>query len=446
VVQQVIMPKLGQTVEESTLVKWHKAEGDTVKKGDVLFEIETDKAVLESPSFYDGTLLKILVAEGHTVPVKSAVAFIGEPGEAIPEVDAPKPAAKPTASKPAAVSSASAPSPARPAAALQAATAAAVAVAAEPDIFRISPRAKRLAESKAIDSGRITGTGPQGRIVERDVTGYLQETGYDQLRITPAALALASMERVDVLDVIGSGNAGRVSVEDIEEAVAARPRPMSRMRQLVAERLTTSFGTAPHFYVTVQADLTELMSLRGKLKAAGKRYTVNDFIMKAVIDALGEFPLVNSLTDDGKSLRMRRKVHLGMAVALESGLVVPVIRNAQLRSLSELHDEASRLAALARDGKLTPDEMSGGTFTVSNMGMLDVENFTAIINPGESAILAVSSARKTPVVVGEEIQVRNLMKMTFSYDHRVIDGAVGAKFANAVKNGLEDIDKWTSLT
>jgi len=446
-VQQVIMPKLGQTVEESTIVKWHKAEGDTVKKGDVLFEIETDKAVLESPSFYDGTLLKIVVGEGHTVPVKAVVAFIGEPGEEVPEVEVPKPAPKAEAARPAA---AAAPAPASaspvPSPALSAASSApAVAAPPQPEVFRISPRARRLAEHKSIDARKVAGTGPQGRIVERDVVGYLEERGYDRLRITPAALALASMEKIDVLDVIGSGEGGRILAEDIEEEISARPEPMSRMRQVIAERLATSFNTAPHFYVTVKADLTELMALRAELKASGRRYTVNDFIMKAVIDALLEFPLVNSWTD-GHNVSLRRKVHLGVAVALETGLVVPVIRNAHQRGLTELHAEASRLAGKARDGKLTPDEMSGGTFTVSNMGMLDVENFTAIINPGESAILAVSSAVQTPVFVGEKVEARSLMKMTFSYDHRIIDGAVGARFANAVKNGLEDIEKWRSLT
>jgi pyruvate dehydrogenase E2 component (dihydrolipoamide acetyltransferase) len=303
-----------------------------------------------------------------------------------------------------------------------------------------------LARSRAIDPQRITGSGPAGRVVERDVVTYLQDSGYERLKVAPAALALASLEGVDVLELIGSGQDGRMLVEDVQEAIDSRPKPMSRMRQVIAERLTRSFNTAPHFYVTVEADLTELLALRAELKAAGKRYTLNDFMMKAVVDSLVKHPLVNSFTTDGRSVSARRKVHLGVAVALEEGLVVPVIRNAHLKGLGELHDEASRLAALAREGRLTPDEMSGGTFTVSNMGMLDVENFTAIINPGESAILAVSSARKTPVVRGGEVEVRDLMKMTFSYDHRVIDGAVGARFANAVRTALEDIDTWRSLT
>jgi pyruvate dehydrogenase E2 component (dihydrolipoamide acetyltransferase) len=313
-------------------------------------------------------------------------------------------------------------------------------------VFRISPRARRLAREKSIDPRRIDGTGPGGRVVERDVLDYLREAGYDRLRFTPAALALASRQGVDLLSVDASGPGGRITVADVEEELASRPRPMSKMRQVIAERLATSFSTAPHFYVSVLADVTELLALRAGLKAAGERYTLNDFIMKSVVGALAEFPLVNSFTPDGKSLCTRRKVHLGVAVALEDGLVVPVIRNAHLRGLGELHDEAARLAARARQGRLAPDEMSGGTFTVSNMGMLDVENFTAIINPGESAILAVSTARPTPVAVGKDVQVRDLVRLTFSYDHRVIDGAVGARFANAVKNRLEDMATWKSTT
>jgi pyruvate dehydrogenase E2 component (dihydrolipoamide acetyltransferase) len=310
---------------------------------------------------------------------------------------------------------------------------------------RISPRARRLAREKCVSIQRIAGTGPGGRVIERDVREYLAERGYDQLRMTPAALALASVESVDVLDVCGSGEDGRITCADVEEEAAARPAPMSRMRQVIAERLSTSFNTAPHFYVTVSADVTDLLALRAELKAAGKRYTVNDFIMKAVIDSLLAFQLVNSRTD-GRSVSTRRKVHLGVAVALETGLVVPVIRNAHLKGLSELHDSAAALAGRAREGRLTPDEMSGGTFTISNMGMLDVENFTAIINPGESAILAVSSAGEFPVVVDGKVAVRTLMKMTFSYDHRIIDGAVGARFANAVKDRLEDSLKWKAST
>jgi pyruvate dehydrogenase E2 component (dihydrolipoamide acetyltransferase) len=248
-----------------------------------------------------------------------------------------------------------------------------------------------------------------------------------------------------VLDLFGSGELGRIARADVEEAVAARPAPISRMRQVIAERLAHSFATAPHFYVTVAADITGLSALREELKAAGRRYTVNDFILKSVAEALREFPNVNSVCD-GRTACRRSRVHLGVAVALDSGLVVPVIRDADRQGLAELRDAAVSQVARAREGRLGPDDMRGGTFTVSNMGMLDVENFAAIINPGETAILAVASARPSPAVVEGRLAVRTLMKMTLSADHRMVDGAEGARFVNAVRARLEDVDKWKSMT
>jgi pyruvate dehydrogenase E2 component (dihydrolipoamide acetyltransferase) len=213
---------------------------------------------------------------------------------------------------------------------------------------------------------------------------------------------------------------------------------------VIASRLTESFTTTPHFFVTVAVDMTELVNFRSELKARGASYTVTDFILKAVALSLVEFPIVNSTTD-GKNVRWHSKVHLGLAVNLEQGLVVPVVRDADELSLAELHDCASELAGKARAGKLAPDEMGGSTFTVSNMGMLDIENFTAIINPGESAILAVSSTLKQPAVKDDQIVVRDIMKMTLSSDHRIIDGATAAKFANAIKQKLEEISLWKRL-
>ncbi len=285
-----------------------------------------------------------------------------------------------------------------------------------------------------------------GRIVERDVKGYLKSKGYYELRITLAAKRLAAREGIDILSCAAGGNGlARITVARVERAISEKPQPMSRMRQVIASRLTESFTTAPHFFVTVSVDMTELVNLRTELKAQGASYTVTDFIAKAVALSLVEFPVVNSTTD-GKTVRWHSKVHLGLAVNLEQGLVVPVIRDAEELSLAEIHDCASELATKARAGKLTPDEMGGSTFTISNMGMLDVENFTAIINPGESAILAVSSTLKQPVVRDGQIVVRDIMKMTLSSDHRIIDGATAAKFANAIKQKLEEISLWKRST
>ena len=283
-----------------------------------------------------------------------------------------------------------------------------------------------------------------GRVVEADVKAYLAAKGYDRLRITSAARSLAIKEGIDVLSLQGTGEGGRVTVTDVERAIAEKPKPMSKMRQIIAQRLTHSYTTQPHFFVTVAVDMTDLVAFRAELKAKGAAYTVTDFILEAVTLALTEFPTVNSTTD-GKSVRWHSKVQLGLAVALEQGLVVPVIRNADDLTLAELHERATELTAKARAGKLTPDEMMGSTFTISNMGMLDVENFTAIINPGEGAILAVSSTLKTPVVKDDKVVVRSIMKMTLSSDHRLIDGALAARFANAIKQKREEISLWRRM-
>jgi pyruvate dehydrogenase E2 component (dihydrolipoamide acetyltransferase) len=468
-VRPITMPKLGQSEEVGTLVRWRKKVGDPVAKGDILFEIETDKALLEVESFFEGTLLKTVVQEGTTVPINTTVGFVGDPGEAIPEAIVPTPEAR-KPEPPSVVREAlrpQAPSLARgmpeprferpvapaelrvverviPAQETRTSSPRPAALTPSPEVFRISPRAAKLARESAINPAPIVGTGPYGRIVERDVKNYLESKGYYQLRITPAAKRLAARENIDILS-LGRGNPPRrITLASIERAITEKPKPMSRMRQVIAARLTESFTTTPHFFVTVAVDMTELVNFRSELKAQRASYTLTDFIAKAVALSLVEFPIVNSSTD-GQNVRWHSKVHLGLAVNLEQGLVVPVIRDADQLSLGELHDCAAELVAKARAGKLTPDEMSGSTFTVSNMGMLDIENFTAIINPGESAILAVSSTLKQPVVKGGQIVVRDIMKMTLSCDHRIIDGATAARFANAIKQKLEEMSLWKRL-
>jgi pyruvate dehydrogenase E2 component (dihydrolipoamide acetyltransferase) len=460
-VRPITMPKLGQSEEVGTLVRWRKKVGDTVARGDILFEIETDKAVLEVESFFEGTLLKTVVPEGATVPINTTVGFVGDPGESVPEATAPidempKPEAPrgagetpPPPTPP--------PAPAAPARRVEAPLTpvrvvtvtppqppAATLQAPAPELFRISPRAARLARECAINPAPIVGTGPFGRIVERDVRNYLEAKGYNQLRITPAAKRLAARENIDILTLDGKHGPARITVAAVERALAERPKPLSRMRQAIATRLTESFTTTPHFFLTVAVDMTELVKFRSELKAQGTVYTVTDFILKAVALSLEEFPVVNS-TSDGKTVCWHSHVHLGLAVNLEQGLVVPVIRDAEELGLAELHDSATELAAKARAGKLTLNEMGGSTFTISNMGMLDIENFTAIINPGESAILAVSSTLPQPVVRDGQVVVRDVMKMTLSSDHRLIDGATAARFANAIKHKLEEISLWRRL-
>ena len=458
--QAVIFPKLGQTMEEGAIVQWLKQEGDPVVKGDILFEIETDKANLEVESFFEGVLLKIYVREGVTVPVNTVVGYIGAPGEKVPD-QAPKPEAPAPAPKPVASPS---PTPAAARVPVAAPAAAPASVPARAPVpappshpapqpakvpapaarLVISPRAKTLAQSACINPARITGTGPNGRIVEKDVRAYLAASGYDALRITPAAKRLAAEKSIDILTVRGSGDSGRIMVEDIERAIRRKPVALSRMRQVIARRLVESKQTIPHFYVTVKADITDLMVFRSDLKARGLNYSVNDFVLEAVVLSLEEIPIVNSVTD-GQTVSWRGDVDLGMAVSVDNGLVVPVIRAAQTLTFSELSAQAKALAEKARAGRLTPDEMTGSSFSVSNMGMLNVDQFTAIINPGEAGILAVSSGRQEPAVVNGEVRIRSRMAITLSVDHRIVDGAVGAQFANAVRSKLENIELWKSL-
>jgi pyruvate dehydrogenase E2 component (dihydrolipoamide acetyltransferase) len=478
------MPKFGQMTEESAIVEWLKKEGDPVAKGDILFTVETDKSVMEVESFAEGTLLKILVQPGLSVPVQSTVGFLGQPGEPIPVVPAPgdqgiksrnaasarQEAALPAPSDPG-IKRAGEPEPipvfARtasrrgagilPAGRQDACPAlrpvenrdkpagdVAQAAPAAPARFRISPRAKSLAADCVIDPSGIRGSGPLGRVVEKDVRAYLEARGYRRIRISPAAKQLAAREKLDILNLTGTGDLGRIGLADVQRALAERPRAMSRMRQIIAQRLTQSVLTAPHFFVTVQVDMTGLLSFRARLKEQGAPYTVTDFISQAVVLTLKDFPDVNSSTD-GKTIRWNSHVHLGLAVSLEQGLVVPVIRNAEELTLAELNARSRELADKARNGKLTPDEMAGSTFTISNMGMLDVENFTAIINPGEAAILAVASTLTKPVAREGKVVLRSMMKMTLSSDHRLIDGAMAARFLNALKQKLEDLELWKLL-
>jgi len=442
-VTPIVMPKFGQMTEDSAIVEWLKKEGDTVAKGDVLFLVETDKSVMEVESFSEGTLLKIAVGVGVSVPVQSVVGYLGAKGEAIPATPAPArpaPASAPSASKAAKPSvRGAAPVALTPAAAVAAPSAAA------PARFRISPRAAALAKDSVIDPHAIVGSGPEGRIVEKDVRAFLEAHDYAALRVSPAGKALAAKEGFDLLALRADNDGKRIEIADVERAIAEKPKAMSKMRQIIAQRLTDSVVTAPHFYVTVEVDMTETIAQRARLNATGARYSVTDFIAHASALALKEFPAVNSATD-GKSVRWHSRVHLGIAVNLEQGLVVPVVRDADEMTMAELSGRAKQLVDKARAGGLAPDEMSGSTFTISNMGMLDVENFTAIINPGESAILAVSSTVKKPVVRDDAIVARPIMKMTLSSDHRLIDGATAARFINSIKTKLEDKGLWSALT
>ena len=455
----VPIPKLGQSEETVVIDSWRAKEGDVIKKGDILFEVETDKAVLEVESQFEGTLLKIIVPAGKEVPVMITACVLGEPGEEIPEInDAPAPAeapAKPAAPAPKAEATAAEKAPAAAPTPISTGQVQKANVPFEPTsasasvpvvhIPNPSPRARKFAQDFLIDLKKIKGTGgPAGRVTEQDVKNYLESSGYNNKKITPSAFNLAKKENLELIAIDGSGENGRVTLSDVKDAANEKPQEMNAMRRIIAERLTQSKQTIPHFYVTVSIDMTALMAKRKQLKDDDINLSVNVFIVKAAAMTLKEFPYVNAAVQ-GNAIVRKSKVNIGVAVSVDNGLVVPVVRNTDRKALDEIQAEVAELAEKARTNKLTPDEMKGGTFTISNMGMLNVESFGAIINPGEAAILAVASCVPTPVVIDGEIVVRNIMKVTLSADHRVVDGAMGAEFVNAFKNKLEDIEIWDSM-
>ncbi len=456
---KIPVPKLGQSEETVTIASWQVKEGDAIKKGDVLFQVETDKAVLDVESQFEGTILKIVTPAGVEVPVMTTAAVIGAPGEAVPaEMLAAAPKAAPAPSpKPAPSPAAPAPSPKpapspNPAPAVGPASAAplpdpaprpVVPLAPVPAAKKpVSPRAKKFAGDYLVNVEKVPAAGT--RVTEQDVRNYLESSGYFYRKITPVALNLARESGVEMVELEGSGDNGRITVEDVRAAIAERPQPFNTMRRVIADRLTQSKQTIPHFYVTVAIDLSELMAKRKALKAEGINLSVNVFVIKAVALALRDFPMVNSFCD-GRSVSRRAKINIGMAVSVDNGLVVPVIRNADRKSLDEIQAESAELAEKARAGKLSPDDMKGGTFTISNMGMMNVESFGAIINPGESAIIAVASSVPMPVVRDGEVVIRDIMKVTVSADHRVVDGAMAAAFANAVRLNLENRELWDAM-
>jgi pyruvate dehydrogenase E2 component (dihydrolipoamide acetyltransferase) len=419
-VHAIRMPKPGQMTEECVLIAWRKAEGEAVHRGDVLFEIETDKSAMEVESFEQGVLLRQVVAEGMTVPVNAICAWIGEPGEAIPDADRERVVA--SAAMVAEPESAGPPDPATPPS---------LAFMRPDDArLRISPRARGLGAASGLDPRDIRGSGPDGRITERDVQAALAESSHASAPTPAAPVGRTSPQQAEPSHPVGP--------EEIAE-------PMSRMRRVISERLTQSWTTTPHFTITVAANVQGLLALRSELKLDGTNLSVTDFVLTAVAQTLVEFPDLNTRID-GTDLIRRERVHLGLAVSVPGGLLVPVIKDSHLLSVIGMHQRAQALIAGARSGALGPDELGGSTFTVSNLGMFDVDEFSAIINPGESAILAVGSAVPTPVAIGEGIAVRPIMKLTLSADHRVVDGETGARFLGAVRRRLEDVGGFRNQT
>jgi pyruvate dehydrogenase E2 component (dihydrolipoamide acetyltransferase) len=396
------MEALSPTMEEGRLVEWKKNVGDAVAVGDVLAEVETDKAVMELVARAAGTLINQTVAAGATVPVAQTVAWIGDKGEAVPGgTAAPAAAAPAEPAKPVAATTAPSASPAAPAAAPVAPVAPAAATGGR---LRASPLARRMAADQGVDLAAVAGSGPEGRIVKRDLEGARASR--------PAALP---------------------------DGESFRDIPLTQMRKTIARRLVQSLGPIPTYYVTAEADMERAHEAREDLIARDKngRFSFNDFIIRATAEALTQHPWVNAWWLDDK-VRQWQDVHIGVAVAVEDGLITPVVRHANHKPLRDIGAEVRELAGRARTKRLKPEEYTGATFSISNLGMFGIDEFTAIINPPEAAILAVGRIEPKVVAFNGEIAIRRRMRLTMSCDHRVIDGATGAAFLQTLVGMLEN--------
>ncbi len=411
------MPRMSDTMEEGNIVEWLKKVGDAVEPGDVLAEVETDKATMELESYHEGVLLHIGVAEGP-VPVNGVLAVIGEKGEdfeaLLKEAESSEPssdgAAPESASAEGSKESTDAISPA------PAATADPLPAApkAESDShIKASPLAKSMADSKNIDLSTVTGSGEGGRIIKRDIESYV-----------PAAAA--------------SSAGAAVPAPMLSQTVQYGEQPISQMRKIIARRLAESKFGAPHFYLTVEINMDKSITARKDINSDPDiKISFNDLVVKASAAALRKHPNINA-SWLGDKIKVHEEVNVGVAVAVPDGLVVPVVRNADVKPLTMINAEVKELAGKARNKKLTPQEMQGNTFTISNLGMFGIEEFTAIINPPDACILAVGSIIQKPVVVDGEIKAASIMKVTLSCDHRIVDGASGAQFLNTLRSFLEN--------
>ena len=410
----VQMPALSPTMAEGKITKWLLKEGDKVSSGQAIAECETDKSNLEIESFDDGVLLKIVVGEGEIAPVGQPIAFIGKAGEAVDPALLVKPAAKAPAAAAPAPAPVPAAAPAAPAPAPRAAPAVPVAPAApapgKNGRLRASPLARKMAQQSGVDLHGVAGSGPQGRIVKRDVE--------QALAAGPAR---------------ASGGFGKKPRPPRREPDAL---PVTQMRKVIAQRLGEVKPGVPHFYLTVELEMDRALELREEAKAAGAKLSVNDVVVKAAAVALRRFPRLNQVYAQDRILQLH-SVDVGVAVAIEDGLITPVVRDADAKGLDEIAQEIRDLAERAKKKALKPEEYTGGGLTVSNLGMFGVDAFVAVINPPQAAILAIGAVTPKPVVRGGQVVVRQMMSVTLSGDHRVIDGAVGAQYLQVLRELLE---------
>lgn len=396
------MPKMSDTMTEGVIVSWLKQVGDDIKPGDILAEVETDKATMELENYVKGTLLHIGIPAGGSVPVDALIAIVGQKGEDISALLNGAPAAAPAKAEETKVETAAPTAPAP----------APVANTSNDSRVKASPLAKKIADEKGIDLNSVSGSGDGGRIVKRDVETF-----------TPAAKT-AGAPSITLPTVVGQ--------ESFEEV------PVSQMRKVIARRLGESKHTAPHFYLTMSINMDKAIEARkAMLEFSPVKISVNDIIIKAVAAALRKNPAANS-SWLGDKIRYNHHINIGVAVAIEDGLIVPVVKFADSKSLSHISAEVKELADKAKNKKLQPNEFEGNTFTISNLGMFGIDEFTAIINPPDACILAVGAAKETVVVENGQMKVANVMKVTLSCDHRVVDGAVGSAFLKTLKELLEN--------
>ncbi|WP_422484664.1 dihydrolipoamide acetyltransferase family protein [Gudongella sp. DL1XJH-153] len=425
--KKIVMPKLGLTMKEGKLAKWYKAEGDPIKIGDKLFSIETDKITNDSEATEEGVLRKIIVHEGNTVPIMEPVGIVAGADEDISSLlaDVPEASSEKSETKDDKIQKET-----EPEKRIQ-----------RTGKIKVSPVARKLAEEEGIDVETIEGTGPGGRIVLDDVKNAVENK--DKIKASPTAEKVAKDLGVDASKIASEKRVMKDDVlradKEAQYASLAQPEdrriPLTTMRKIIGERMSESTHTAPTVNFTISVDMTNLKSLREELKVE-KSITYTDLIVKVTSLLLLEHPYLNSSLD-GEEIVLRNYVNMGVAVALEDGLLVPVVKNAHVKKLGEISDEIKDLSYRAKTNQLTTDEIEGGTFTVTNIGMFGIESFTPIINQPESAILGVNAIVETPVVVGGCVCTRPLMKLSLTADHRTVDGAVAAMFLARLKEVLE---------
>ena len=440
---EVLMPKLGLTMTEGTIDAWKKNVGDTVQKGEILFSVETDKLTNDVEAEADGVLLKILVPAGETVACKTLIGWLGAAGEAVPDGGGSAPVQEASSAAPAAAASGAAAAPA-----------AAGAVHAAGEYVPATPYAKKLAKEKGFDLTAIPATGYKGVVVARDVLGFTPAAAAPAapaVKASPLAEKVAADLGIDLKDVKAAH--GRVLAEDLlryiaetrekkdagEASAAEREevKPMSGMRKAIAKNMQNSHMTSPTVTFNLGIDMTEMKRYREQLKAKEIKVSYTDLLVKFVAKALTEFPLLNCSVEDNKII-YKHYINMGVAVALDNGLVVPNIVDADKKSLTEISAEVKEMAKQAREGKLPPEKLRGGTFTITNLGMYGIESFSPIINQPEVAILGVNTMEDKVVVRNGEMCIRPIMNLSLTADHRVVDGSVAAQFLQRVKSLMEN--------